>query len=179
MELATITIERRHTDQRGHLLAIEASQFGQVHQQAGDGHRAYAGHRLQQGGLATKLWLIFHQLADGFFQLTDLFVELFDQVTHIFANDLRERRLQTVLLGRSQLDQLSAAGHQLAQFGLFFRGDFHRPWVGLLTKAGNHPRVEPIGLGQDPQAAGEVADLAGIDHGHTMTGRHQSANQRC
>ena len=173
MELTTITIERRHADQSGDLLAIEASQFGQIHEQARDGHRTDAGHRFQKRSLRGEFWLTLHKLTDGIFQLADLFVELLDQMANVLANDLGDRRLQAVLFGRAEFDELPAARDKLAQLGLFFRADLDRPRIGVLAEAGNHARIQPIGLGQDAQAAGEVADLARIDHGHRVAGRHQ------
>jgi hypothetical protein len=40
----------------------------------------------------------------------------------------------------------------------------------LLGKEGQHFRIDTIRLGEDVVAAGKVADLAGIDDGHEVTG---------
>jgi hypothetical protein len=107
----------------------------------------------------------------------DLFIQLFDQVTDVLTNDLGNDRLQTILLGRAKFDELPATRDQLAQFGLFFRADFHGPRIGMLAEAGDDAGVQSIGLGQNAQAAGEVSDLAGIDHGHPVSGRYKRADQ--
>ncbi len=107
----------------------------------------------------------------------NLFLELLDEMTHVFANDLGERCLQAVLFGRAQLDQLPAARHQLAQFGLFFRANLNRPRLGLLCEAGDDSRIQAVSLGQDAQAASEVADLTRIHHGHLVAGGHERADQ--
>src|SRR5262245_20832549 len=44
MELATVTIERSHAGQGSDLLPVETSQFGQVYEQARDGHRTDTRH---------------------------------------------------------------------------------------------------------------------------------------
>ena len=121
MELATVMIERRHSDQRGHLLAIEASQLGQIHEQAGDRDWTYARHCFQERGLRGEIRLVLDELADCLLQLMDLFRQLFDQVADVLTNDFSGGRFQTVLLGRAKLDELPAADHQLTQLGLFFR----------------------------------------------------------
>jgi hypothetical protein len=47
-----------------------------------------------------------------------------------------------------------------------------------LSKAGNDAGIQSIGLGEDSQAASEIADLTGIDHGYSMAGRDQGGHQR-
>ena len=69
-----------------------------------------------------------------------------------------------------QVDQLAAAAHELSQFGAFRRVFFEDAGLNALPETGQDERVETIGLGQDAERFGEVADLPRVDHGDLVTG---------
>ena len=165
MELTTVTIERRDPDQGGDLLAVELSQFRQLDQQAGrrtgptpgtaPNNAAFAEARRRTRSVGRWLLPIVESVCRA--------VRACDE-----CSSARFWRWPSRAGSRSrtELHKLPPSRDQLAKGGLFFRADFTGPGLRLLAKAGNHAGVEPIGLGQDPEATSEVADLPGIDHGH-------------
>src|SRR3989304_1214050 len=177
MEFPTITAERCQADQGGNLLAIESSQLGQLGQERGGRHRANARHTLHESGLALQLFVRLYQTGNFFLDLADLFLQLLDHAAHAFDHALRTSRLQAIRLGGAQLDQLSSTNHQFLKFLLDFRDFLHRSRLDMLSKAGDHFAIDPIGLGQDPQAPSEVANLTWIDHGALLAGSGQLGNE--
>jgi hypothetical protein len=46
------------------------------------------------------------------------------------------------------------------------------------AEEGQHSGIDPVGLGQPPQGAGEVPHLARIDDGHREAGRRERGGDR-
>ena len=78
-----------------------------------------------------------------------------------------------LLLGHADGEELAPPGNQGVQvLGGRIRARTQRR-LDLGGEAGQHPGVEPVGLGQDVAAAGEVAHLPRIDHHRRQPGRDE------
>jgi hypothetical protein len=73
-------------------------------------------------------------------------------------------------LHADHLDELPTTGDQLGQGLRLGLGDRPRFGADAFGGRGDDFGVERVGLGQPPGSAGEVADLAGIDHGQRQAG---------
>jgi hypothetical protein len=89
------------------------------------------------------------------------------------------RRPQAILFRRPHCDHLPAALDECRQrLGLLVRQRARgRGRMHGLAEMGQRLRIEPIGLGQAPGGAGEVADLTRIDHGDRQADDSQLRHQ--
>jgi hypothetical protein len=85
---------------------------------------------------------------------------------------------QAVLLGRQHLDELAPSGTERAQSLRGLVGKLTRFRPHGLRKAGEHLRIEPLGLRQSPERLGKRADLARIDDLHRQRRSGQLRGQR-
>ena len=76
------------------------------------------------------------------------------------------------------LDHLTAAGDQFGQCLTVGVGKGARFGTDPFGEQGNNLGVERIGLGQPTHGAGEIADLAWVDHGKRQTGAGQGGSNR-
>jgi hypothetical protein len=86
-------------------------------------------------------------------------------------------RLAPVALGGEHLEQLPSPHHQGPEVpgGLVRQGPHRRPH--RLGEAGDHRRVEAVGLCQPARGAGEGAHPARVDHRHRQAGRGQGRRE--
>jgi hypothetical protein len=169
LKATAVVVEGRQADKRADLLAIELPEFRQVSQKRGGGSRSDARGAAEDSGFTAPVVVGFQEGEDALLDRPDVLIEAIHHVLNALANLSRGASFKTIGFGRAQLDKLPSARDELFQFLLFFRrfGDSARPDV--LAEAGNDGGVKAIGLGQDPQPASEVANLARIDDGHEVT----------
>ena len=172
-ELAAVTVEWSHPDQGRDLLAVEPAQLGQFGHERDGRHGADAGGRLQDAGAALQVVVACDQVRQLRLHLANELVQLLDHAADAPQHELGRGGLQTALFGGPQFDQLAAVRRQLLEPVLLF-GDFlRRTRLDVLTEQGDRLGVDPIGLGQPAEPAGEVADLPRVGHGRPVSGRNQ------
>jgi hypothetical protein len=177
-ESSAVVIEGRHADQCGDLLAVELSQFGEVGQEGGGGGETDAGDGGHEIDLVLPVVVITNDLVDLGFDRFDLFVESFEDFLNALAGGLGVGLLEAVGLGGAQIDQLPASFDELLELSQGALGNFEAAGLDDFAEACQDAGVDGIGLGKDPEALGEITDLAGIDEGHGMSGLEQFGNGR-
>ncbi len=86
---------------------------------------------------------------------------------------------QAVVLGRTDTDQLRAAGEQGLQILLLRRWHLQQQFVTLVAavqragKLRQRPRIDAVGLGQIAHGLGKVMRLARVGHHHIQAGKMQ------
>jgi hypothetical protein len=169
-ELSTIAIEGCHTDQGGNLLAIELSQLGKFSQESRRRRDSDARHGGHEVDLVLPVIVITNEFVDLILNGFDLFFQGFEDILDTLSSGLGGGLFETVRLGRTQVDQLTAAFDELLE--LSQRALPHIQAAGLddLTEARQDARVEGIGLGEDTKTFGEIPNLAWIDERNGMAG---------
>jgi hypothetical protein len=85
------------------------------------------------------------------------------------------RPAPAIALGDHHLDDLAAACHQLAERLRLRVGNRPGGRADRLGKMSDCRGIDPVGLGQLAGGAGEIADLARIDHGQRQVSRGHRA----
>lgn len=119
----------------------------------------------------------FDELGDGQFDGVDLLVEDLEHAFDAASRGLGGGEFAAVGLGGSKVDELTSAGDELVDFGLFFGVFFQGLGLDVLGKLCEEFGVEAIGFGELPESACEVADLAGIDASDAESGVHQGGDE--
>jgi hypothetical protein len=73
--------------------------------------------------------------------------------------------------GDDHLDDLPPTGDQIGEHASLFVGQRADLGVGGFDEAGNHRRVDRVGLGALAERLGKGPDLGGVDHHHRQRGR--------
>jgi hypothetical protein len=81
-------------------------------------------------------------------------------------------------LGPEHLDELTTAGHELAEALGVFGGQRPDDRADSFGKAGDDVSVKRIGLGERPRGAGEIADLPRVDDRDRQVGAGQGGRHR-
>ena len=175
--LATVAVEGGDADQGRDLAPVDLAQFGQLGEQDARDLRSDAGHALQELVLCPQVGTVL-----------DAGLELvLDSLA--FLREPGDVRLDpgsqgggggaaALALGDQHRDQLSTSGEQLTQMlglGIGQRAQLQRDG---LSEVGQDGGVERVGLGQPAGGAGEVANLARVDHHHRQPRRGQLRDQR-
>jgi len=168
--LSAVAIEGSQADEGGDLLAVELSQFGDIGDEGGGGDAAESWDRLDELGFLAPVVIGLHELLDSGLNAVDLTFEDFEDGLDALSGRFDVSRLEAVGLHGPEVDELSAAGDELLDFGLFFRGFLSGRRLGLLGKEGQDPGIEAIGLGEQAERSREIANATGIDDGHVIAG---------
>ena len=86
------------------------------------------------------------------------------------ADQLGQVVPEPVGLGDAGLDELPASGDELVEFGLILRDFGDVPGLDVAAEPGDDLGVDGVGLGEDAQGLGVVADLAGVDDRDVVPG---------
>lgn len=105
----------------------------------------------------------FDEGLDALLDALEFFGELVDHRLHAPTDGLGRGLREAVLLGGSQFDELSTAGDELVEIGLFVVRFGPGTGIHVVAEAGDDAGVDAIGLGQDAQSLGVIADLPRID----------------
>jgi hypothetical protein len=176
--LAAVLIERCHTDKRRDFLPVEHAKFGQQRQQSASSARADARHAREDLAFVVPVVVGLHECLDLGLDVLDLPVQQVDRLLDVFINAFSASGGSAVIdLHRSHVHELSAAVDQVAEFPLFFRGFLGQTRAAILGETGQHLGVDTIGLGQDVERLGEVANPAGSHHRHLVFPFQQVGDQ--
>lgn len=170
---ATVAIERGDTGESGDLLSIEASEFRKFPEEregGGVSDTRRAGEEIEFG---APVIVVADEFQELHFDLLDLLIEQLNDAVDALADGFDSSPLAVIGLGGAHDNELPAPNEKLFEFRLFFRGFIERTRLHELSETGNDPGVDAIGLGENSQGLGEVADLAGIDDGDEMPGGDQ------
>ena len=171
--LSAVTIEGSQADEGGDLLAVEFAQFGDIGDEGGGSDAAESWDRLYELGFLAPVVIGLDELLDA----VDLAFEYLEDGLDALSGRFDVSRLETVGLHGPQVDELSSASDELLDFGLFFRGLLGGRRLGLLGKEGQDTGIEAVGLGDQAEAASEIADPAGIDDGHVVAGVEELSDE--
>ena len=156
---------------------ICAAQFVQVGQQGGAEHGADAGYGLQQLVDRVEVVVGVDQLSDLDVQFGDLLFEGFKHGIDGPQGGFADGPPAAVGLLGADVRQLPAAGDQGFEFDLVFRAFFGQAGRRPAGELDQHLGINGVGLGQNSQAFGEVANVGGIDPRHWQVGVQQRIQQ--
>ena len=171
--VSAVVVEGSDSDQGCDLGAIEFTEFRQFGQHRRRGLAGDSGDGLQDLGLGSPVVVGLDEPRDFGFEVFDLVVEHLEQFADALLGDFVDGLLQTIGLHRAQFDELPTTDDEFRQLGLLGRKERRPTWFRLLSEARDDGGVEAIGLGQDPQALGEIADTLGIDDRDPIPGVEQ------
>ena len=104
-----------------------------------------------------------HEVEDGAAELRDVLGDGLQLALHAPADQLRHVVPEPVGLGDAGPDELPTSGDEPVELGLILRDLGDVPGPDVAAEAGDDPGVDGVGLGEDAQGLGVVADLAGVD----------------
>ena len=164
-ELAAVPAERSYTDQGGDLPAVERAQFGEAGQQRECQGRADAWYAAQEIFPHAPQRALPQAVMEVPIQVTQLLFQDGEYPIDVLP-DHRQRSLAPLLLGDLHLDDLPPTGNESFQLSSLCGSQGLRHSPTSLAEMGDGCCVETVRLSQLPQGAGEVTDLAGVNHGH-------------
>ena len=178
LETSGVSVERGDADQGGQLAMVDLAQFRQLGDERGGEHLADARGALQGVCELFPLIVGVDVIADLAIEFGDLFFERGDDGVDGVQSGLAGGGASAVDLFGPALDELPAAGDQGGEFALDLQAFFKEPGRGELSETRQQMGVDGVCFGQDAQALGEVADVAGIDQSHRHVGFQQGFEQR-
>ena len=167
--LAAVAVVRRQADESRDLLAIELAEFREIGQQRGAGHRADARCTLQEFVFVLPVIVVADAFGQFRIELLNLFRQRLKNLVNALECELGPCGALAVFLHRLQLDQLPAAGDQILDFLLIFRGRREEPRPNLFPKLSQDGGIQAVGLGQATRGSGEVTHLSRVGHRHGET----------
>jgi hypothetical protein len=173
---ATVVGQGSEADEFADLPMTERPQLRQRREQAGGGGGANAGHRLEEVIAGAPDWArldLGAQLAIG---LAQLLLEPGDMRHDILADGAAGQR-EPVPLGGQHVHELPPSGDQRLQIGLEVIGQRSRRRLDPRAKGGEDRRIDRIGLFQEAERLGKIADLSGIDNRDGEIGRRQGTRR--
>ena len=117
-ELSAVVVVTGQADQRGDALAVELSQFREVGNERAAANIRQAGMRLNDLVAAFPVVVLVDQLGDLRFEVADLSLQEFEDVSHADQRLLGRELLLAIGLGRAEVNELPAAFHQMFVLGL-------------------------------------------------------------
>jgi hypothetical protein len=110
------------------------------------------------------------EAGDGVLDLMEVLFEDGERAFEAFANGFDTALPEAVGLGGAVLDELPSSGDEFVEFVLAGMGLEERAGLDGQGESGEDGGVESVGLGQDAEGFGEVADLSGVDDGDGVSG---------
>ena len=167
---AAIAIEGSKTGQGGDLAPGKGAQLRHVGQKAGDSQRANAADFGQELGFGGKKRMGFDQGLDQPDEVIDLLVEVADVLAQGLEADRIGGLLETGVFPGPVLDELAAPGDEGIELDHGGIGLWRQSRSELAAIIGQEPSIDGIGLGPQAFGPGEVAGLAGVEHGEANAG---------
>src|SRR3954468_2691633 len=159
---STVAIQRRDTDERSDLLAVQLAELGQFREKSCRDYAAYAGYAAQQVVFLAPDRAFANRCGQV---IVDL-LEPLPKPLHVLADttaEIRRRRALPVLLRDEHLDELPAPRDESGESLSLLVGQHPGFRVHGLCEMRQHRRVERISLGEPSRGLGKVAHLPGID----------------
>ena len=157
-------------DESRDLLAVQLAEFGDIGDDGGGGDAPQAGHRLDELGFVAPVIVGLDEGFDGSLNIMNLPLEGIEHGLDALPCGLNVGEVPPIGLLGAEVDELSSAGDELLDFGLFFRSFLDGCRLYLLSEEGQDPGIDAIGLGHQAQGPGEVAGPLGIDNRDTVAG---------
>ena len=171
--LAAVAIEGRQAHEGGDLLAVELAQLGNVGDEGGGRDSAQSWNGLDELRFFPPVLVGLDELLDRGFDAFDLPLEELEDGLDALPGSLGGGDFEAIGLHGSQVDELSSAGDELLDFGLFFRSFLGGWGLDLLGIEGQDAGIEAVGFGDQAQRPGEITDPFGVDDGHPVAGIEQ------
>ena len=175
---AAVPVEGGDADQRGDLPSVEGSDLWEVCDQGAGGCVADAGDGFEQvlglapcGGFADGV-------SDLGFEVGEFALQGGQHAVDASCRAAACEAFAAVSFGGHHLDDLAPSGNQLAERAGLVVGQRPGLRVDRLGEVGDRLGVEGVGLGELAGRAGEVADLARVDHRQRQPGGAQRRGHR-
>jgi len=166
--------ERSEPGETCDLLAVEPAELRQFGDEGACGDRPHAGNGGKQVFLFSPGRRAANAGIDFRIDLSQLLLERGDQPGDALADAFDLSPPLSIALGDDHLDDLSAARDEVGEQLGRFVGERTQFRPGRLDEAGDHRRVDRVGLGALADRLGEMAHLRGIDDHQ----RQRSARER-
>ena len=175
---SAVAVEGRDADERGDAPSAEGSEFGEIGDQGSCGGVTDPGNAFEEvlglapcGGFADRIAELGFEVGEFALQGGEHAVDAADRATACEAPP-------AVSLRGHHRDDLAPPGDQLGErAGLLVR---HRTGLGMdrLGELCDRRRIEGVGLGEPAGGAGEVPDLARVDHRQWQARRAERRRDR-
>ena len=173
----TVVIEGSYTDEAGDLSTVQATEFRQFGQEG-----VACGWTDSLGGLQNLI--LAAPCVAGLNGPGELLVDFRQLPIEQFDNrvdgvlDFGEAGLMTAVgLRGAQLQQLPVSRDQGLEFSCVFIGKFAYGRLDVVSEASQNFRVDAIGLRENAQRTGVIADLTRVDEHNRQRGLVESQNQ--
>ena len=176
-ELSAVAVERCEASEGGGLASVDVAEFGEFGDECDGGNQANPGDAVADVGFSLPVVVRFDEGQDLLFEGFDLLVEHVDDLLQAALDGLGMGRCLAVLLGGAEIDELSASGDELVEFGLFFVDFCERPRLDVLSESRDDGGVDAVGFGQDSEGLGEVSHLPRIDDGDEVSGADEFGHE--
>ena len=136
---------------------------GKTGNEPGGENRADAGHALQTGGPVCQWRVAVEMRRDLGLEACDPAAKHAQVRGDLFAEKRVSRLTEALRLGLAHADEVVAPGGQLGEAALGRVSRRRRPRRQRAAEFGQHLGIDPVGLGEPPARARELAGLAGVD----------------
>ena len=163
LESAGVSVEGRDADQCADLSSVGGAQFVERGDECGAEYDAGAGDGSYDFVHAVEVVVGVDEFSDLLVQRVDLFVDGFEYGVDGFACVLGTGDVAAVGLLGARLTELTSAGDQGVEFGLFLRGFLGYPGLCVSGELDEDLGVDGVCFSEDAQCFGEVSDAAWVD----------------
>src|SRR6185437_6439873 len=146
-EGAAVAIERRHSDQRGDLFAVEFAEFGKL----GEQRPAHYGPNARNGLEQVLAFTPDRTLANALIEVLIGSLKFFFEPADVGADALSQSFWSTaepVGFGHNHLGDLPSSGNARAQFHSDLIGQGTNRWTDCFGETSQDPSIDAICLGQ-------------------------------
>ena len=176
-ETSAIAVEWCDTDQGTDVSSIDHAQFGQFGQEGGAEYDAEAGYGSDDIVHAAEVIVGVDQFAYALVERIDLFSQCFEHGVDCLAGLFRRCNITSIGLFGLRFAQLSSAGDQGVEFGLFFRVFLGQSGLDMLCEGDENLGVNGIGFGEDTQGLGKMTDAPRLNQGGGQVGIEKCVQQ--
>lgn len=176
-ELSTIVIQGSDSHQGGDLLTVELTELGQFGDECGGGHFADARNTFEKLVALVPVIVGFDELEDLPVDPFEVFVNGVDEVLNAVQDLFVDGQRPAIEFRGAMLDELSSPGGQFVELSLLFMGLSDRARLDVLGKPCDDEGVDAVGLGEQTERFGIVADLRWIDDRDGIAGGGQIADE--
>jgi hypothetical protein len=176
--LPAVVVEGSNADEGRDLLSVEGSEFGEIGDEGGGGNSAESGYGLDEFGFLSPIVVGLDKGFNGFFDVVDLTFQKFEDGLNTFLSGFGPGQFEAIGFHDSEVDELSSAGDELLDFGLFFWHFLDRSRLDLLSEQSQDAGIKAVGLGGQAQGSGKVPNPFGINDRDAVAGIEEVGHER-
>lgn len=174
---ATLVVHRSDTDEGRDLLPVKLSELWEFGNESGCSDGADTRDCLQAFVAFAPVVIGLDEFQDGVINAFEIFVQSINHRLEAQADILLRGDCLAIEFAGPEFDKLPSPSDQFIELALFLMSFSDRSGFDMLGKSSDDLSVQAVGLGQESDAFGIVADVPGIDDGDSMPGSDQIADE--